>query len=125
MPLADHGHTDLHNAGTAFLDTQIDQQNMGVSEAERGAAAMRDLAQLQRAPREQSIFRRKGAKGPNPLAVRKKKLKGTGEAAGGGGQAAAVAQEGEAEKPKRKRARVRKKGNGDGGSDHAAQAQVE
>ena len=87
-----------------------------MSEVERGAAAMRDLAQLQRAPRERSIFRRKGAKGPNPLAVRKKKRQ-PGEAGGGGGGQAAAVQEGEAEKPRRKRARVRKKGGADGGGD--------
>ena len=73
---------------------------------------MRDLAQLQRRPRERSIFRRKGAKGPNPLAMRKKQKRG-GEA--GGGAPAAAVEEGGAEKPKRKRVRVRKKGEADGG----------
>ena len=47
--------------------------SMGISEHEKATEAMQQLPALQRGPREKSIFRRKGAKGPNPLSVQKKK----------------------------------------------------
>ena len=53
--------------------SQAGEASMGVSEHERAAEAMQQLPALQRGPREKSIFRRKGAKGPNPLSVQKKK----------------------------------------------------
>ncbi|CAL5228383.1 g11506 [Coccomyxa viridis] len=52
---------------------QAGEASMGVSKHERAAEAMQQLPALQRGPREKSIFRRKGAKGPNPLSVQKKK----------------------------------------------------
>jgi len=75
---------------------------MGVQKHELSQQALAELAQLQRGPREKSIFRRNNAKGPNPLSVRKKK-KGASD-----GARKQAAQE-DAEQPKRKRARVRKR----------------
>ena len=52
---------------------QARNMSMGISEHEKATEAMQQLPMLQRGPREKSIFRRKGAKGPNPLSVQKKK----------------------------------------------------
>lgn len=99
----------------ACVSAQADEQSMGVSERERGTAALKDLAQLQRAPKERTIFRRNVAKGPNPLSTQKKKRKAGAE---GQKQKAAVQGEGR-EQPKRKRVRVRRKDGGSlaGGAD--------
>ena len=51
---------------------QESELQAGPSASELKSEALKDLALLQKPARERSIFRRKGAKAPNPLAVRKK-----------------------------------------------------
>lgn len=92
-------HTDI----VFVVRAQKDQQNMGVAEHELKSGALKDLPQLAKQPREKSLFRRNRAKGPNPLAVRKKQKSGNG----GGAAAAKKLPEDAARKPKRKRVRKR------------------
>ena len=81
---------------------QVDDSNMGVQKHELSQHALAELAELQKGPKEKSIFRRSGAKGPNPLSVKKKKRPAPHQAQKQGAEQSA-------EKPKRKRVRKRSK----------------
>ena len=91
---------------------QAGEASMGVSQHERATEALQQLPALQRGPREKSIFRRKGAKGPNPLSVQRKK-RPQPDAAG-----ADHVEDG----PKSKRKRSRKKSKEDGDAVVIAQS---
>lgn len=54
---------------------QEGQQQAGVSAQELQSGALKDLAELQKEPKQKSLFRRNRAKGPNPLSMRKAKRK--------------------------------------------------
>jgi hypothetical protein len=97
---------------------QVDKGNLAMTEHERGSAAMADLPNLARRPRERSIFRVNKAKGPNPLAVQSKKKRRRAEGEAQQQKEQSVA----AEMPKRKRARVRRKAGvgGEQAADAAA-----
>jgi U3 small nucleolar RNA-associated protein 23 len=88
---------------------------------EAASEALRDLAELR--PRDDSLkaFRRKHARGPNPLSVKKKQQKPKQAAAAGGRAAAAAAvppaaaDEDAAAAAKRQRRRKKRAGDGGGG----------
>jgi U3 small nucleolar RNA-associated protein 23 len=80
----------------------VDDSNMGVQKHELSQQALAELAQLQRGPREKSIFRRVKAKGPNPLSIKKKKR-------GLPDQTQKQGSEQDAVRPKKKRVRKRNK----------------
>ena len=87
---------------------------MAVGSHELQAAALQGLEQAHKAAaRTKDIFRRKGAKGPNPLAVKKKKVRKQPQAS------AAPESGGAAEQTKRRRAR-RRRSDGDGSAGEAA-----
>ena len=75
---------------------------MGVQKHELSQQALAELAQLQRGPREKSIFRRVKAKGPNPLSIKKKKRWPPDQTQKQGSEQDAV-------RPKKKRVRKRNK----------------
>ena len=81
---------------------------MAVGSHELQAPALQGLEQAHNsAARTKDIFRRKGAKGPNPLAVKKKKVRKQAQASAAPEAAGAV------EQTKRRRAR-RRRGDSDG-----------
>ena len=118
-----------------------EQQQLVPSQAERRSVALAGAEGEAGQPRDRPLFRRHKAKGPNPLAVRKKqKLTNAATPGGGGAQqqqqpqpqqqqrpalqktqqmqqkrAAAAGSGGEQQQEKRKRARRRSKG-GEGGA---------
>ena len=93
---------------------QAEREHMAVGSHELQAPALQGLEQAHNAAaRIRDIFRRKGAKGPNPLAVKKKKVRKQVQAS------AAPESAGAAEQTKRRRAR-RRRGDGDGPAAEAA-----
>ncbi|BDA48221.1 rRNA-processing protein UTP23 homolog [Coccomyxa sp. Obi] len=80
---------------------EVDDSNMRVQKHELSQQALAELAELQKGPREKSIFKRKKSSGPNPLSVKKKKKRPA--------PVQPSTQQGDAEKPKRKRVRKRSK----------------
>lgn len=86
---------------------QAEREHMAVGSHELHAPALQGLEQAHNAAaRTKNIFRRKGAKGPNPLAVKKKKVRKQAQAS------TAPEGAGAAEQTKRRRAR-RRRGDGD------------
>ena len=90
------------------LYVQAEREHMAVGSHELQAPALQGLEQAHHAAaRTKDIFRRKGAKGPNPLAVKKKKVRKQPQAS------AAPESGGAAEQTKRRRVR-RRRSDGDG-----------
>ena len=83
---------------------------MRVQKHELSQQALAELAELQKGPKEKSIFKRKKSSAPNPLSIKKKK------------KPPALAQPsketGDAEKPKRKRVRKRAKDDSGENNEH-------